>query len=262
MRPLLTYYGGKQKLAPLILSFIPKHNLYCEPFFGGGAVFFTKEPSELEVINDTNGDLINFYKVVQHDFKKLQKLIKATLHSREAHHEARIIISYPKLFNAIQRAWAIWVLANQGYSSRLDSPWGYDRKRNTSAKRLSKKRIRFTEEYVTRLEKIEVENTDALEVIKTRDSKESFFYCDPPYFNAGMGHYDAYTEQDFENLLKALASIMGKFLLSSYPSEVLNKYIRKHKWHTKQMEMPLAIITKFRKGKTKTEVLTANYPLH
>ncbi len=261
MRPLLTYYGGKQKLAPLILSFIPKHNLYCEPFFGGGAVFFAKEPSELEVINDTNGDLINFYKVVQDDFKKLQKLIKATLHSRESHHEARIIISYPKLFDEVRRAWAIWVLANQGYSSRLDSPWGYDRKRNTSAKRLAKKRIRLTKAYAERLEQIEAENTDALEVIKTRDSKESFFYCDPPYFNAGMGHYDGYSEQDFENLLKSLSGLKGKFLLSSYPSEILNKYIRKYKWHTKQVEMQLSITAKYKKGKTKIEVLTANYPL-
>ena len=60
MKPPLTYYGGKQKLARQIVSMIPEHRLYCEPFFGGGAVFFAKPPASVEVINDTNGELINF----------------------------------------------------------------------------------------------------------------------------------------------------------------------------------------------------------
>ncbi|HKR03960.1 MAG TPA: DNA adenine methylase [Bacteroidia bacterium] len=261
MKPPLTYFGGKQKLSQLILSLIPKHNLYCEPFFGGGAVFFAKHPSAIEVINDSNGGLINFYRVVKNNFGKLKKEILPTLHSRDYHMAAKMVLGYPHLFNEIKRAWAIWVLANEGYASRLDSSWGYDRKRNTSAKRLHYKREGFSKEYAQRLEKVEIENTDALKVIKTRDCKESFFYCDPPYFNAGMGHYKNYSEQDFENLLKLLSQIKGKFLLSSYPSELLNKYIRKNKWQTKQIEMPLSVIAKYKTGKRKTEVLTANYEM-
>jgi DNA adenine methylase len=57
----VSYYGGKQQLASIILGLIPEHRLYCEPFLGGAAVFFAKEPSPVEVINDTNGQLINFY---------------------------------------------------------------------------------------------------------------------------------------------------------------------------------------------------------
>src|SRR5690349_4140510 len=147
MKPPLTYYGGKQKLAKHILPLIPKHTLYCEPFFGGGAIFFAKEPSEIEVINDNNGDLINFYKIVQNRFKSLQKEVRATLHSREHHQAAKLVIGYPWLFNEVKRAWAIWTLANEGYASRLDSPWGYDRKRNTSAKRLFGKRENFNHTY-------------------------------------------------------------------------------------------------------------------
>jgi|SRR6185436_6578123 len=259
MKPPLTYYGGKQKLSSQILSLIPKHNLYCEPFFGGGAVFFAKQPSPLEVINDSNGDLINFYRVVKHNYKKLEKEITATLHSREYHQAAKIVLGYPDLFNDIKRAWAIWVLANEGYASRLDSSWGYDRKKNTSAKRLHNKRESFTNTYLSRLEKSEIENSDALKVIQSRDSSESFFYCDPPYFNSGMGHYKEYTEQDFENLLNLLSTIQGKFLLSSYPSPLLTKYIKINKWQTKEIEMPLAVNARYKTGKRKTEVLTANY---
>ena len=69
----ISYYGGKQKLATKILSLIPQHTLYAEPFLGGAAVFFSKGPSEIEVLNDTNRELINFYKVVQNDFVGLEK---------------------------------------------------------------------------------------------------------------------------------------------------------------------------------------------
>ena len=99
MKPPLTYYGGKQKLTERILSMIPKHRIYCEPFFGGGAVFFAKIPAEIEVINDTNGELINFYRVLKTDYKKLNKEIKGTLHSKEEHQTAEVIMNHPKLFN-------------------------------------------------------------------------------------------------------------------------------------------------------------------
>jgi DNA adenine methylase len=262
MKPPLTYFGGKQQLARHITPLIPKHQLYCEPFFGGGAIFFAKEPSEMEVINDTNGDLINFYSVVKNDFADLQREVKRTLHSRQLHQTAKIVLGYPQLFNDIKRAWAIWVVANEGYASRLDSPWGYDRKRNTTAKGVRNKRDNFTKEYAARLERVEIENRDALQVIESRDSKDSLFYCDPPYFNASRGHYDGYTEQDFENLLQLLSRIKGKFLLSSYPSKLLQKYIKKYKWHSKEFEMPLAISAKFQTGKKKQEMLITNHKIN
>jgi len=63
MKPPVSYYGGKQNMTKEILSLIPKHKIYIEPFFGGGAIFFTKEPSEVEIINDLNSYVINFYNV-------------------------------------------------------------------------------------------------------------------------------------------------------------------------------------------------------
>ncbi len=86
----ITYYGGKQKLCAKIINMLPPHRLYCEPFLGGGAVFFAKKPSEVEVINDTNGELINFYRVVKNDFVSLEKEIRISLHSRELHRQARL----------------------------------------------------------------------------------------------------------------------------------------------------------------------------
>lgn len=217
MKTPLTYYGGKQKLASTIQSIIAKHKCYCEPFVGGGAIFFSKEPSESEVLNDTNKELINFYNVVQNRFVDLDAMIRVTLHSRRLHADASAIYNNPHLFNEVKRAWALWVLSVQSFSSIIDGTWGYDKKGNTTTTKISNKRSQFTEEFAERLQNVQLECADALYIIQSRDSAETFFYCDPPYFNSNCGHYDGYTAEDFEALLKQLGAIQGRFLLSSYP---------------------------------------------
>lgn len=262
MKPPLTYYGGKQQLSKIILSLIPKHTLYCEPFFGGGAIFFAKPISALEIINDSNGELINFYRTLKTDFKSLQKEITSTLHSRNAHYRAIVINSHPDLFTALQRAWAIWVLANQSFASKLNGSWGYDRTKNKSAKQLASKRDSFKKALLKRIENTQIECADALEVFKSRDSKTAFFYCDPPYFNSHKGHYKDYDKEDFQNLLDLLSKLKGKFLLSSYTSDILSQYSKRNKWYTNKINMPIAISTHPEvKKKRKIEVLTANFPI-
>lgn len=257
----ISYYGGKQKLATKILSLIPKHILYAEPFLGGAAVFFGKQASEIEVLNDTNRELINFYKVVQNDFVSLEKEIRITLHSRDLHRKARVIYNNPDLFTEIKRAWAVWVLSTQSFSSQLDSSFGYDRTTNTTTKKIINNRDRFTEHMAYRLQNCQIESADALYIIHSRDADHSFFYCDPPYFNSDCGHYDGYSEQDFENLLKSLSAIKGKFLLSSYPSALLSQYTELNGWYTWSVEKGVSVNSKSGYLKRKVEVLTANYPI-
>src|ERR1700744_2874041 len=120
MKPPLTYYGGKQNIAPLIISLIPEHVLYAEPFTGGGAVFFHKPPSRSEVLNDTNGELMNFYRVTRNNFESLQKMIRDTLHSRNAFRQAEVIYHNPDLFDEVERAWAVWVICAQAFSAKMD----------------------------------------------------------------------------------------------------------------------------------------------
>ncbi|TXI14613.1 MAG: DNA adenine methylase [Pedobacter sp.] len=258
----ISYYGGKQKLATKILSLIPEqHTLYAEPFLGGAAVFFSKQASKIEVLNDTNRELINFYKVVQNDFVSLEKEIRITLHSRDLHRKASVIYNNPELFNEIKRAWSVWVLSTQSFSSQLDSSFGYDRTTNTTTKKIINNRDRFTEHMAYRLQNCQIECADALYIIQSRDAAHSFFYCDPPYFNSDCGHYDGYSEQDFENLLKCLSGIKGKFLLSSYPSMLLSKYTETNGWYTWSVEKGISVNSKSGYLKRKVEVLTANYPI-
>lgn len=260
MKPLLTYYGGKQKLVGTIVPLIPEHVLYGEPFSGGAAVFFAKKPSECEVINDTNKELINFYQVVQREFVSLEKRIRITLHSRSMHSDASVIYNNPHLFDEIERAWAVWVLSMQSFSSILDGSWGYDKKSDTTSLKISNKREAFTEEYAIRLQNVQIECADANYIIQSRDTAESFFYCDPPYFNSDCGHYNGYSQADFERLLSTLSQLKGKFLLSSYPSDILAKYVARKGWHQKTIEQGVSV-NKGYGTRRKVEVLTANYPI-
>lgn len=258
----ISYYGGKQNLVTTILPLIPKHTTYIEPFVGGGAIFWSKRPSEVEVINDYNRELINFYECVQNNFVDLEKMVRISLHSRSLHKDANVVYENPHMFTKIKRAWAVWVLASQSFSSMLDGSWGYDKIKGTTSQKIANKRDAFTEDLAIRIQNVQIENTDALRIINSRDYNDAFIYCDPPYFNSDCGHYDGYSKEDFENLLKMLQNIEGKFLMSSYPSEILAQYTKQSGWFTKMVEQKVSVANATSKpAKKKIEVLTANYDL-
>ncbi|CAG2532912.1 DNA adenine methylase [Maribacter dokdonensis] len=257
-----SYYGGKQNLITTILPLIPAHKTYVEPFVGGGAIFWSKPKSEVEVINDYNRELINFYECVQNDFVSLEKMVMISLHSRSLHNDATVIYNNPHMFSRTKRAWAVWVLAAQSFSSMLDGSWGYDKIKGTTSKKIKGKRESFTLDLSIRLQNVQIECTDALRVIRNRDYADAFHYCDPPYYNSDCGHYDGYSKEDFKCLLNTLSTIEGKFLMSSYPSELLTEYTKANGWYTIKLEQTVSVSNGTGSpGKKKIEVLTANYDL-
>lgn len=258
MKSPLSYYGGKVGMLPHILPNVPDHQMYVEPFFGSGAVFFGKERSPLEVINDTNHELVNFYKIIKTDFEYLQMMIQRTPLSRQAYNDAVVMYQNPWLFTDVQRAWALWVMANMSFSGILGGSWGYARSIQPSRK-LHNKRESFLEAIKDRLDMAQIDCNDAEKVMVSRDCKSAFHYVDPPYFNSDCGHYSGYTEKHFESLLNTLGSLDGKFLLSSYPSPVLAKHAKKKGWHQVTVKKNVAVTQHTKK--TKIEVLTANYPI-
>lgn len=251
----ITYYGGKQNLIKYLLPLIPAHKLYCEPFFGGGALLFAKPQSQTEIINDLNGEVVNFFKVVKTKFSELEKEIKGTLHSRELFKRAKAIYDFPDMFSEVKRAWAFWVLTNQGFSGLIGS-WGFG-KTNSKERALSNKREEFSKVFAERFRSVQIEHNDALKVIDRCNDKDSFIYCDPPYINSDQGHYAGYTPSDYKLLLEKLAKFKGKFLLSSYPNKELSAFIKKNKWKVKQIKKSVAV-TKLT-DKQKTELMVFNY---
>jgi DNA adenine methylase len=150
------------------------------------------------------------------------------------------------------------VVTNQGFSTKIGT-WGYDK--NKRAHTIQNKIDQFNEQLSERLKRVQIEQNDAHKVIKSRDTEESFVYADPPYIDSNQGHYGGYSHEHYERDLQALQAMQGKFLLSSYPSEILNKYIKENGWHTRQVEKILSASNGAtqKKRKTKIEVLTANY---
>jgi DNA adenine methylase len=260
MKTPLSYYGGKQQLAKTILGLIPPHRIYCEPFLGGAAIFFAKKPSQVEIINDSNGEIINFYEVLQRDFVSLEREVSISLHSRKQYRQAEVIYQNPEMFDRIKRAWAIWVLANTSYGCMLDGGFGYDRNGGTS-KKLANKRVGFTADYAIRLQRVQIECCDALRIIRSRDVEDTFFYLDPPYVGADQGHYDGYSQEDFDALLCLLENIKGKFLLSSFRNQSLKDYTKRNGWHILEISISCSMTNRHKTPREKVEVLTANYPL-
>jgi DNA adenine methylase len=258
----ISYHGGKQMLVPKLLRAQPKaYRIYCEPFFGGGAFFFAKEPSPIEFINDINEQVTNFYVTAKKQFKALKSEIDCTLHSEEQFLEARRIYNNSKgkeEQEKVMRAWALFVLSHQTYLHSLNNTFAYNRQKNL-ANTIQNKKNMFTEQYCKRLESTTIFTRDALRVIKNADSEDTFHFIDPPYYNADMGHYDGYTIKDFENLLKLLENIKGKFLLTTYPSNILTEFTERNGWHSIHHVMHRA--SSARAGVTKTEVFTSNYPI-
>lgn len=257
MKTPISYYGGKQQMLQHILPNIPEHNIYTEAFVGGGAVYWAKEPAKLEVINDISREVTNFYDVVKHNNKRLRYYLDASLHSRSQYQDALVIYEHSHLFTKVERAWAFWVLTNFGFSTMIGS-WGFD-KTGKQVTKLTNKKLQSLDEFTKRLGSTTIECNDALRVLKLFDTEATFHYIDPPYINSNQGHYSGYQEHDFVKLLECISTLKGKFMLSSYPSDVLKGFINDNKWFSKEFIKNLSASNTV--GKLKTEVLTTNFPI-
>src|ERR1035437_9603859 len=80
---LLPYHGGKWRIAPWIISNMPSHEIYVEPFCGGGSVLLQKPRSRCDVYNDLDEKIVNFFKVVRDNGKELAEKIYFTPYSRK-----------------------------------------------------------------------------------------------------------------------------------------------------------------------------------
>jgi DNA adenine methylase len=233
MRTPITYYGGKQGMLKYIRPLIPEHSLYCESFAGGAAVFFDKQPVRVNVINDLNGELINFYRTVVTNLSELRSEVNKTLHCRSQHQHAWHIYNHPDYFTAVQRAWAVFILSKMGFSGQLSSSFGFDRTtgKNSLKLRCLKKDEVFCEELKALLEASTIECDEALRVIKRYDSTGAWHFIDPPYVNSNMGHYSGmFNEQNLVELLELCTALQGKFMLTMYPSHIIEQYVEKAGW--------------------------------
>ena len=277
MKPPLSYYGGKQKLSRDICRALyqspnwSEKGHYIEPFFGGGAVFFAKEPQRMETINDLNDNLITFYRVVKDPagFEKVKALLDGTLYSRSEFNRAGRILRGEEEADAVLKAWAVFVRLNLSYGNAWSSGFACEARKlagGGDAHRLQGKIARFTNDCCRRLQNVIIENRDALFVVNNRDSGSALFYLDPPYMNAVQcyGEFKAF-DKDWSTLLDTLKRIKGRFLLSCYMSPLIEEAAKECAWFVAKKSVACCVWVRTR-GETKTsgkvECLIANYPFH
>jgi DNA adenine methylase len=186
-------------------------------------------------------------------------MLDITLHSRQQYNEARKIYNNPTEYTNIQKAWAFWILSQEAYGNSFKKGWGFERKVNNRALSIKNKIDNFIEDYSNRLRLTQIECNDAIKVINNFDSEDTFFYLDPPYYNSDCGSYKGYTIDDYKKLLETIAGIKGKFLLSSYPLQILEEYKNTNKWNQLEINKSLDMSSNLKETKRKTEVLTKNY---
>jgi len=206
----LAYIGGKNRLAKTIVSKIPKHKTYVEPFFGGGQVFFHKEPSDVEIINDLNDELVNFFRVCQSHYQELVRYLDYMLLSRKWFELCKQ--TNPGLLTDIQKAARFFYLQKNAYGglvNRQRYKLTVEQHPNYNPERIEK----LLEETHRRLQRVQIECLPYQEILKRCDRPKTFFYLDPPYWNKYLYRFNL-EEQDFLELHGILKKLKGRFILS------------------------------------------------
>ncbi len=258
----ITYYGGKQRLLKHILPLIPKHTVYNEPFFGGGAVFFAKKPVKCEMINDINDRVVNFYKVYQNNPEELIQRTKESLLSRSQYYQARKIYQSPNGSTDIEKAWAFWFLGNTSFNGDYEGNIKFSRSDQRSYAYLKNSKLNLMDsKVISRIEHTQIDNRDALLVIAAMDQPKTFHFIDPPYIDAYQGHYSGYTKFKFARLLVRSKTIKGKFLLTCYPGKLIELAVKKYGWKFRKVKIKSAASSLHGKNSIKTEMLVFNYNL-
>ena len=211
MKSPLPYIGGKSKLAETIIKMIPEHQAYCEVFAGAAWVFFRKEPSRYETINDLDSDLICFYRVLQHHLEEFLKQFKWLLSSRELFEDFKRQQGAGGLTD-IQRAARYYSLQRQTFGGKVKGRFfGVD---VLGRPRINLLRIEEElSEVHLRLIQVKIENLFWQDFIKRYDRTAVFFYLDPPYWKAPVYRHNLELK-DYKEMAQILANIKGKFILS------------------------------------------------
>lgn len=266
-RELITpfsYYGGKFSHLDSILPLLPEEDHYVEAFSGSGAILLNREPAQVETLNDLDGSIINFFRVLRESPEELLYQVEQTPHSRSEYELA--LEDDPDLSN-LERARRFYVRVRQSRNGEPDpSPgqWSYNRKH--TARGISKatnryySRIQDLFEVADRLKEVQIENLPAIDVIERYDTPDTLHYLDPPYVHESREHTRGYvhemTADDHRELAEVIMDCEGKVAVSGYNSSLYRELFSDW-YHTTLGEKSLS--SSPGEGSSRTEVLWTNY---
>lgn len=249
IKPVLRYHGAKWRIASWVIENLPPHKHYLEPFFGSGAVFFCKEPAPIETINDIDGRVVNFFRVLRERPDELIQALALTPWSRRECEEGGEPSSDP-LEDARRFAVRCWqarasrIIGSSGWQHRIAG--GYP---DVALWAKLPDRLRAV---TARLARAQIECRPAVDVIAQYNHRDVLIYADPPYLLGlrGRAYTHEMTDEDHVRLLEVLMQHKGPVVLSGYRSELYMDTLKG--WQHKTRET-IALM-----GARRTEVLWLN----
>ncbi|MDD3172037.1 MAG: DNA adenine methylase [Bacilli bacterium] len=216
MKSPIKWMGGKSKSVKTILPLIPKHECYVEPFFGGGWIYFAKEPSKVEAVNDVNGELINFFEVLRTKKDEFISQFEFALKSRELYLHFRQNMDLDKLTD-VERAFRFYYIIQNAFGGmyrmnkkgQCNAAFVSSPRKEAQGSFWDLEKINMAHE---RLKETIIENRDYKDLIKIYDKENTFFFFDPPYDTDLK--YNGITIFDYDELLNTCKNLKGKFLLT------------------------------------------------
>ena len=231
-RPALKYYGGKWKIAPWVISFFPEHQNYVEPCGGAASVLLRKNKSPLETYNDIDFRVVNFFSVLREHPNELIQKIRLTPWSRVEFEQSRLLSCNP-----VEDARRFFVCSWQSFSFQAAGTWRVIKNYSTRPRPAGFDMMRVEHLYAVaeRLQNVQLENRDALDVIKNYDGPNTLIYFDPPYLKSTRVHKDSYNYEVDENFHEKAAEILNTcrsfVVLSGYKSPEYKKYYEDNGWY-------------------------------
>jgi DNA adenine methylase len=226
LRSPINWIGSKGRMVAKLLPYIPAHRIYVELFGGGASMLVARDPSDVEVYNDLNSGLVNFFRVLrdQKQFKQFHRLAQLTPYAREEFDLCKQ--TWREVSDPVERAHRWFVVARMSFGGNFHS-WGYGV--TGSCRGMASQVSRYLgavenlPEISARLLQVQVENKDAFDLIACYDSPDTFFYLDPPYVPSTRksgGYEHELTDESHRRLVKVLQGIEGKAMLSGYANPI------------------------------------------
>ena len=247
----LSYIGGKNRLAKKIISMLPEHIAYVEPFAGGAQVLFHKPPSNVEVINDLDFDVVNFFRVCQWHYEELVRYLRFCLASRKLH-ELHVKTD-PSSLTDIQRAGRFFYLQKNSFGGLIVKQkyhYGVIQNPNYNPERIPE----ILEQTHRRLARVQIESLPYEQILEKYDRPTTLFYLDPPYWHRDLYKFN-FSDQNFVDLERRLHNVKGRFILSLDDNPEVRKIFQR--WHIERTELAYTAQTKT--GKRYGELFITNF---
>ena len=232
-RAALRYFGGKWQIAPWVISHLPAHRVYVEPFGGAASVLMRKPRSTIEVYNDLDEEIVGIFQQLQDPAQcnQLMRLLRRTPYARGAFEQA-----FEPTCDPLARAQRAIVRAYMSFHHGAF----FDPKKRTFADARHRggnhckahewaSYPRHLVRICQRLQGVIIERRDALEVIRAQDSPDTLFFVDPPYLpstRSDTGYRCELTEAQHVELLTRLLGIQGRAVVAGYPSELYDDMLK------------------------------------